>query len=286
MQQISPINVKNLPDVGYYVSKEQQKEEFQQNETHLIKNTPLTGVKSGIHKFTNDIFTYFPKGLSGSKNSDFYEYLSLGMFPYVVGSATLIAAYSIANLFYRGADKAAASKVAKRMGAGAVLYALGKWAHQKLAHTLINKSTDVNLDEKYIKRVIELPEGGQKEGIVRTQYPGTYDSAQFFRHDLQAKDGELNHDNVYYQDDKILKKAGYDEKLSAPNQLANQKKRGVKVRTTALENIGKYIVAATGVALGSQQAFGNIKLTRPSSIIKAFKDGTKQLLMLDKNIKP
>ena len=276
--QANPItSVENLQKTGYVVSKEEKKEKFQKNESHIHKQTLLSGLKADAHKLYNDVFTYFPKGFAGSKNSDFYEYLSLGMVPYLIGSGMLIASYAGANKSFNAADAASAGKIAKQVGAGVVLYGIGKWAYQRLARAGVKASTGVDLDMRYTKKINELPELGQEKGLVRTQYPGVYDSVQFFRCDLLTKDAELNHDNPYYHDNKIVKKAGFKEELHAPNQTASDKIRKVKARTTALENIGKYIVAATAVALGNQKAFGNIKFKQPKTILTAFKDGAKSL---------
>ncbi|MBQ8636217.1 hypothetical protein IJ425_08715 [bacterium] len=277
MQQITSSSVDNLPKIGYLVSSEEKKEKFYKNESHIHKQGPLSGVKAGAHKLSNDFLTYFPKGFAGSKNSDFYEYLSLGMVPNIVGSAMLMGTYGLANHLFNNADKKYAGFTFKNAAAGVILYAAGKWAYQKLARTGIKASTGIDLDMRYVKKVNELPEPGQEKGLVRTQYPGVYDSVQFYRSDLLAKDAEMNHNDVYYHDDKITKKAGFKDKLHAPNQTASDKIRKVKARTTALENIGKYIVAATGVALGFQESFKNVKLKQPKTILTALKDGAVQL---------
>lgn len=277
MQQVQSISVDKLPNIGYLSSKEKHREEFNKNESHIPEKTFLPGVKASFFKLTNDVLTYFPKGFAGSKNSDFYEYLSMGMVPYLIGSAMLYAVYKGANFFFNSGDKASADKTAKCLGAGVVLYGLGKLLYQKITHKAISLSTGVDLDWLYVKKINELPEPGQEKGLVREQPSKIYASVQFFRNDLMDKDGELNHDDVYYHYDKIAKKAGFKEKLNASNQIVNEKIRGVIARTTALENIGKYIVAATGVALGNQEAFKNIKLTSPRSIVDTFKEAARQL---------
>ena len=281
MQQITSPSVENLPKIGYLVNNDEKKEKFYKNESHIPKQTLLTGIKADAHKLHNDIFTYFPKGFAGSKNSDFYEYLSLGMVPNLIGSAMLITTYGIANKFFNAKDAKHAGIGLKQAGAGVILYAAGKWAYQRLARAGIKASTGIDLDMRYINKKIELPEPGQEKGLVRTQYPGVYDSVQFYRSDLLTKDAELNHDNAYYHDDKIAKKAGFKNKLHAPNQTASDKIRKVKARATALENIGKYIVAATGVAYGFQDSFAKIDFKNPSkfarSTFNAFKDGAVQL---------
>lgn len=277
MQQISSPSVENLPKIGYFVNNEEKKEKYYKNESHIPKKDLFLGAKAEVHKLHNDIFTYFPKAFAGSKNSDFYEFLSLGKVPNLIGSATLIALPLAANRFFNAQDAKYAGISGRQAAAGVVLYAIGKWAYQKLARTAINASTSIDLDMKYVNKKNELPEPGQDKGLVRTQYPGVYDSFQFFRSDLLTKDGEMNHGNAYHYDDKVTKKAGFKDKLNASNQTASEKIRGVKARTTALENIGKYVVAATGVLYGFQEAFGNISLKQPRSILTALKDGAAQL---------
>ncbi len=264
--------INSLPDVGYYVSKEVKREEINTNESHIDKQGALTGVKTEAHKLTNDILTYFPKGFSGSKNSDFYEFLSLGKVPYLIGSMLLIALYTAAigknklktgDLLdivrrrgeYDSQSASAAMNVAKKMGAGVVLYGIGKWLSKKISHKLISASTGVNLDMKYTNIIKEVPEPGKKIGMTRKQYPGVFDSADFPRKDLIALDNQLNHGNLYYYEDKLAKKAGFKDKLNAPNQTMWPKIRELKVRATALENISQYIAAATGVAIGAQKSF-------------------------------
>lgn len=282
MTQLKTQNYNNLPHIGYQVSDEDRKNNFYKYESHIHKQGPLSGVKVGLHKLTNDVFTYFPKGLSGSKNSDFYEFLSLGMIPNAIGSLGLIALYNLANSKYNAQDGAEAKINGKCFGAGVALYALGKWITPKLAKTLIHNSTGVNLDQYYINKVNELPENGQEQGIVRTQYPKVFASRDFYRKDLIAKDSELNHGDMYYFDDKIAKKAGFKNKLNAPNQTMSEKIRELISRETAMENITKYITAATGVALGSRAAFSNIIFSKNlkttfKSIGQALIDGTKEL---------
>lgn len=258
-QSVQKVNVDNLPKVGYYVSKEQKKEKIYRTEPHIHKQGPLSGVKAEAHKLYNDVLAYFPKGFAGSKNSDFYEYLSLGKIPYLIGSALLIGLYCAANKNYNSQSASAAGNVAKKMGMGVVLYGIGKWLSKTISHKLIKASTGVDLDYRYLNKVNELPETGQEKGMTRIQYPGVFDSADFPRKDLIAQDNELNYENIYAYEDKIAKKAGFKDKLNAPNQTIWPKIRELKVRTTALENISKYIMAATGVALGSQKAFEGLK---------------------------
>jgi len=117
-------------------------------------------------------------------------------------------------------------------------------------HKIENQTLD-----RDVSNAISFTEPGEEKGMERKQYPKVFASVDFYRKDLLAKDGELNYNNVYEYDDKIAKKAGYKEKLNDSTQTMDPKIRELKARTTALSNIGKYIVAATGVALGAQKSF-------------------------------
>lgn len=271
MQQISGIKYENLPKVGYLSLKDERKKKIEKEDTHIHKQGIFSGVGATAHKFVHNFTEYFPKGFAGSKNSDFYEYLSLGMVPYLIGSATMYSLYKVANNFFKLKDRAAANSVAQKMGAGIVLYGLGKLCSRKLAHTLINASTGVDLDMKYKNRIKGLPEPGEEEGKTREQRPGVFDSCTFYRCDLLDKDSELNHDDdKYYYYDKIAKKAGYKKRLNNPHQEMGPKLKELKARTTALENISKYVAAATGVAIGAQKAFGDLKFSKVISKTSGF----------------
>jgi len=192
------------------------------------------------------------------------------MVPYLIGSGMMYALYKSANNAFKLTDKTMANSVATKMGAGILFYGLGKMCSRKLSHSLIHASTGVNLDMKYLNRVNELPEPGQDKGLERVQYPGVFDSVTFYRCDLLDKDSEINHDNVYWYYDKVAKRAGYNKPLNNPNQEMGPKLKQLKARTTALENISKYIVAATGVALGSRNAFGELNFAKVFSKTNKF----------------
>ena len=205
MPQVNSVNLDSIPKNSYLVSKEEKKEKYYKNESHIHKQGPFTSVKAGAHKLTNDFLTYFPKGFQGSKNSDFYEFLSLGMVPYALGSVMMVLLYGICKKQIPFGDRPAAVLTLKNVAAGTALYAAGKFIAPKLSNTMLHITTGIPLDLKYINKVNELPEPGQEKGVVRTQYPGVYDSVQFYRSDLLSKDAELNHGSIYYHDDKIAK---------------------------------------------------------------------------------
>ena len=284
MQKVHSISVDKIPfKSGYHVpSRQERREKFYGTDSHIYAQGPLAGVKAGAHKFINNFLTYFPKGFSGSKNSDFYEYLSMGMVPFAVGSVMLASLYGLTNGKYMASEKFHADNLFKRTGAGVLFFATGKWLAPKISRTALTLTTGINLDKRYLNRTSELPEFGQEKGMSRVQYPGVFDSVQFYRKDLLAKDGDINHNNIYFHDDRIVKKAGFKKaKQASTNQIADEKIRGVKARATALEDISKYALAATGVAFGFQKAFGDFRIsdikTKQAKITDVFVNAAKQL---------
>ena len=60
-------------------------------------------------------FTEYPAhGIKGNINADFYEFLTMGIVPYIIGSATLMAVFNTYSKFAHG-QRAVASKICKKM---------------------------------------------------------------------------------------------------------------------------------------------------------------------------
>ena len=83
--QFSASQLDKIPKNSYVVV-----EKDYDNEDHIIKKRPTTGARIVADKLVNDVFSYTKKGMRGSKNSNFYEFLSLGLVPNLIGSTMLI----------------------------------------------------------------------------------------------------------------------------------------------------------------------------------------------------
>ena len=66
----------------------------------LLENNFATRARIGYDKFTNALTLYPAKGLKGSKNANFYEFLTMGTVPYVIGSLMLMSVFNSANKFF------------------------------------------------------------------------------------------------------------------------------------------------------------------------------------------
>lgn len=258
------------------------------NEDHIIKKKPTTGARIMADKLVNDVVCYTKKGMSGSRNSNFYEFLSLGLIPNLTGSAALILISNALNNFYGGKDTLFADMNGKKMAAGVILFAAGKWIGNKIINKGVEAKTGVDLDMPYKKVIHELPENQGEEGKTRVEFHKAFESVDFPAWHVINKMGEEN-GNRYEYYDKIAKKMGYKEELNAPDQVVQPKIKEAVVKASASKAISGYIWAALGCAIAAQDSFGSFMSLKgansfgakmkklPSEIFRVTKDGVKSL---------
>jgi len=262
VQTAAVSNSINPPQSGYIVQK---KNPHLDDESHIVKKHPFIGAKNTMRKLGNSVFYYAPKGMKGSVNSNFHEYLSMGLIPYVTGSAVLIGLFNFTNVFFAHQDKASANFKGAQMAAGVVLYGLGKWLGNKLITKGVHAKTGIDMDMPYEKVVNELPDYKGDEKTLYREPHKVYESVEFPRWDLLNQMGERE-GNRYKYWDKIAKKMGHKEKLNSPDQEVQPKIKKVITKARAAQSISSFLWAATGVALGAQKPFGHIFNFSPKAI--------------------
>ena len=271
MQQFDVSKLENIPKNSYLVVHKDM-----DSDDHIIEKRPTTGMRVAADKLVNDVFSYAPKGMAGSKNSNFYEFLSLGLIPNLVGSATLILISNALNGSCGGRDSLFASMSGKKMAAGVVLYAAGKWLGNKIANKGIEAKTGIDLEMPYKKVVHELPEYKGDQDTTSVEFHRVFESTDFPRWDLINKQGEHNNQRYEYYD-KLAEKMGYDKELNAPDQVVQPKIKEVLVKANAGKAISSYIWAAVGVGIASQEAFGKyMYYTKKPSVGRFLQDLPKR----------
>lgn len=276
-QPISTSNSAYMPGVGavpsgYFLPGE----ESHGSEDHIIKKTPLTGARIMADKIAKDIFVYAPKGMQGSKNSNFYEYLSLGIIPYIAGSAGLIATSVAASRFFNPNEAKASKMMSKNVVGGVLLYAAMKWLGAKVMNKGTQLMTGIDMDMPYKKVISELPENGRER--VVTEFHKVFESVDFPRWDLINKQGETNGNRYEYYDKIAKEKLGCDEPLNAPDQAVQPLIQKALAKAMAARSIASFLWAATGVAIAAQKPFTEFKMP-------AFKNMLKELpLQLGKTL--
>ncbi len=278
--QFDVSKLENIPKNSYLVVHKDV-----DTEDHIIEKKPTTGARIYADKLVKSCVSYVPKGLSGSKNSNFYEFLSMGAIPNLVGSAMLILISNALNGKYGGRDSIFAGMNGKKMAGGVVLFAAGKWLGKKIIDMGVNAKTGLNIDMNYKKNVHELPEYKGDTDNLAVEFHKVYESVDFPRHDLIKKQGEHNNQRYEYYD-KAAEKMGYEKQLNSPDQTVIPKIKEVQVKSTAAKAISPYIWAALGVNIAAQDAFTGVfkkGMTDNVRSLKTYKEIFKNTLVAVKD---
>jgi len=236
-------------------TKEKNKTEKYDKDT-LLKNNLPTNARISFDKITNAATIYTAKGLTGSKNANFYEFLTLGTIPYVVGGITLMSVFNSASKHFNSFDKSEAKKIGNKMALGVVFYALAKALAKPLISKPVQLATGVDIGLPYAKVIYELPESKDDSDITSIEYHKVFESVEFPRWDLlYADESKGKKRNAYY--DKVAKKLGLGENLKDSDQEVKPRIKEIATKSIAVNNIVPYLWATTGVALAMQKPWDN-----------------------------
>ncbi len=260
------INRYNAVSFGKKEKKEKIKKDIQDGDKPLLmyqakKRHPITtAIKVNGSQLKNAFTTYPQKGLQGSKNSNFYEFLSMGKVANLLGSVTMIALFNAANDSYKIPDKACAEIKGKQMGLGVIFYGLAKALSRKLIETPVNLKYGIDVNVPYKKKITELPEKGNKDNLIAHEYHKAYESVDFPYWDLFYDNKSFGDKrNSYYQ--KIGKKMGIkDNDLEHADQKVKPLIRKKIVKTKLYSTLTSYLWAAVGVGIASQKPLGELPI--------------------------
>ena len=259
-------------------SEQKEKNKTEAQDTLLYeekKKHPLTtGLKIQADKFINACTRYPKKRLEGSKNSNFYEFLTMGMVPYVVGSAMMIAVFNLASKFFETPAAVSASKLGKKMGIGVIAYGLAKTFSKKLIEVPLNLRYGIDVNLPYKKVVHELPDKDNLNNLVTHEYHKAFESVDFPRWDLF-----YNNDNYGKERESYYKKVGKKMGLSDKDlEHADQKVKPIikekVVKTKLFSTLSSYLWAATAVGVSMQSPWENL-VVNPAKRIANFKNYRK-----------
>lgn len=225
-------------------------------ETTLKPNTLKNRIMSAYQKTTSAFIEYPVKGLAGSKKSNFYEFLSMGTVPYLVGSATLMAVFNGASrLFSDNASIKAAKSLGNKMALGVVFYGIAKSLSKALISTPVKIATGIDTEMAYEKHIYSNPELNLKTPIHEYEQHKVMESHDFPRYDLMY--GEKVGKPHNYLFDKIAKKNGLGDNLAASDTEVKPIIKDVISRSNTAKSISSYLWAAVGVCLAVQAPWNN-----------------------------
>lgn len=220
-------------------------------ETTLKPNTLKNKIMSAYQKTTSAFIEYPVKGLAGSKKSNFYEFLSMGAVPYLVGSATLMAVFNgVSKFFVDNAAKKTAKSIGNKMALGVVFYGVAKALSKTLISTPVRLATGIDTEMAYERHIYSDPKLNLKHPIHEYEQHKVMESHDFPRYDMMY--GEKVGKPHNYLFDKIAKKNGLGENLPASDTEVKPLIKDVISRSNTAKSISSYLWAAAGVCLAVQ----------------------------------
>ncbi len=249
---IKAVDLSQLKNTSF--RSESEMKEKAQDETRILPNTPRTRIKQGFQKTSSAFLDYPAKGLKGDINSNFYEFLTMGTVPYVIGSAMLMYVFNAVK----------PSAAGKKLALGVLFYGLFKNLSKNLVTTPVRMATGVDTEMPYENIVYPLPkEAGESAHIeVQHQQRKVYDSKEFFRKDL------LNRE--YF--DKVAAKVGLGKDLNDSVSEVSPIIQNIVATSNTAKSLSTYAWAAVGVGLAAQDSwvdFFNAYSKRKSYVAKA-----------------
>ena len=248
--------VKNvrLSDANISFNAKADKKKDKNQESEILPNTLGTRINQKYDKTLNAFIEYPAKGLTGHINSDFYEFLSMGIIPYLAGSATFMGLFNLVNKKLTPKSKIFAAENGKKMALGVVLYGLGKTLTGDLVTRPVAMATGVDIELPYRNVYYPLPTkaGAEAEIFPEHQQRKVYDSREFFRKDLILKDPRYG--VGYY--DRIAKKLGLGENLNDSVTETTPIIQSIISSTKTAKSLSTYAWAAVGVGLAVQNSWG------------------------------
>lgn len=218
----------------------------------LLENNLSTRSRIALDKITKAFTVYPARGIKGSINSDFYEFLTMGNVPYIIGSLTLMSVFNSASKHFPAFDASVAGKLGKKMALGVVFYSIFKPLSKSLVNLPVKWATGIDTQLPYLKVNHRLPESKDDFDLTSHEYHKVGESVEFTRWDLLYGNPNDKKDlNKRY--DKIAKKLGLGENLNDSDQEVKPIYREVLVKSNLARSFSSYLWAAVGVALAFQK---------------------------------
>lgn len=219
-------------------------------ESRILPNTLGTRFNQKFQKTTNAFLQYPVKGFRGDVNSDFYEFLSMGIVPYLLGSVMFMGLFNLLKDLNPKSQKIANFN-GNKMALGVVLYGVFKTLANDLVTRPVYMGTGVDIELPVEHVYYPLPkEAGEAANIEpQIQQRKVYDSREFFRKDLIQKDIGVE----YY--DKIAKKIGLGDNLNDSVTETTPIIQSVISTTKTAKSLASYAWAGVGVGLAVQNSW-------------------------------
>lgn len=244
--------IRNFNEKNFAFTANKKGDEDSITKDTLLENNFSTRTRIGLDKLTKAFTVYPAKGLKGSKNSNFYEFLTMGTMPYLIGSATLMAIFNAPNKAFAAPDKAAANSLGRKMALGVLFYGIFKSISKSFVNVPVRTITGVDTQLPYAKVNYQLQETPDDYNLTSIEYHKVGESVDFPYWSLLYGDPQKGQ-KLNFRFDKIAKKNGLGENLNDSDQEVKPMYKEVLVKSTLARSFSSFLWAATGVLIAAQK---------------------------------
>jgi len=259
----------------FIITPEMEKEHIESH-AHVVSGDPISHARYTMDKFQNAISLYPLKGMKGSVNSNFYEFLTMGMVPYLIGSGMLIAIFNAATKHFEPEQAKFAKETGRKMALGVLFYGIMKSISKKFIEYPVYWKTGIDINKPYKDIKSQLPENntGETTKDKLVEHHKIFESVDFPRWDL-LYDIEKNKPRNYYYD-RIAKKMGCGENLPDSDQEVKPKIKETVIKTRVWSTISSYLWAGLGVGVAVQDSWNKTFSEKTTSTKFFSKDFAKK----------
>lgn len=234
-------------EINFRSKKTSDEKKKSDRETRILPNTIKTRLEQGTQKTMSAFFDYPVKGLKGDINSNFYEFLTMGIVPYVLGSGAFMFVFNCVNKYLDAKGEKISSNMGKKLALGVVFYGVLKNISKHLVTQPVKAATGVDTEMPYQNIVYNLPKEAGEDANINVQYQQRkiFDSKEFYRKDLLSRE--------YF--DGIAKKLGLGENLNDSISETSPIIQNIVATSNLAKSISSYCWAGLGVALANQDSW-------------------------------
>lgn len=225
------------------------------DETKILPNNLHTRTKRSFQKVTSAFTEYPAKGLKGHKKSTFYEFLTMGIVPSVLGSLTFMAIFNGMPKYFSNFDKKGARVGGNKLALGVLFFAAAKTLSKSLITKPVKMATGIDTEMPYQKVSYTIPATKDDTPVPEYEQHYIFESRDFPRYDKLYNIKEGKPRNYYY--DEIARKNGLGKNLEASDADVKPLIKDVISRSSTAKSLSTYAWGAVGVALATQNSWDN-----------------------------
>lgn len=219
----------------------------------LLPNDFSTRSRIVLNKLVKAFTIYPAKGIKGSINSNFYEFLTMGNVPFIIGSVMMMSVFNSATKYFNHNAAIKAAKLGNKMALGVLFYALLKDSSKFLTTVPVKMMTGIDTELPYKKVTYNLREHPDSdEGLTSIEYHKVGESVDFPRWD-QLYGDESKGETRNFRYDKIAEKNGLGTNLNDSDQDVKPMYKEVLIKSKIAKSFSSFLWAITGVALAFQK---------------------------------